>query len=304
MGGLRRRRSRHDPGRTLRDLAVMVADGGDCLADLRAQRDQPTLFGEVAVLDATAWRALAALDGERVAALRRAPGDGAGACLGAGGSAAERVILDLDATLVTAHSDKASRPLATTSTASASTRCSAYEAETEEALRRRPPARQRRRQHGRRPHHGARCCRRAVAGASAWAGPARPRRARAARLPMPSSTTSSRVAFGLGRFRPDRAGPRGGAGAVAGAGPGVRQLTQAGEKREGAAVAEPRPRPLALAGRGRARSAAASARTPGAQLSFQRRQRLPFQVFITNQQGRRIERLRAAAAATTPSSRT
>ena len=65
MGGLRRRRSRHDPGRTLRDLAVMVADGGDCLADLRALRDQPTLFGEVAS-DATAWRALAALDGERL----------------------------------------------------------------------------------------------------------------------------------------------------------------------------------------------------------------------------------------------
>ena len=32
MGGLRQRRSRHDPGRTLRDLAVMLADGGDCLS--------------------------------------------------------------------------------------------------------------------------------------------------------------------------------------------------------------------------------------------------------------------------------
>ena len=44
MGGVRKRRSRHDPGRTLRDLAVMIADGGDCLADLRALRDQPALF--------------------------------------------------------------------------------------------------------------------------------------------------------------------------------------------------------------------------------------------------------------------
>ena len=52
-GSLRQRRSRHDPGRTLRDLAVMVADGGDCLADLSALRDQPALFGEVAS-DATA----------------------------------------------------------------------------------------------------------------------------------------------------------------------------------------------------------------------------------------------------------
>ena len=49
----------------------MLADGGDCLADLRALRDQPTLFGEVPS-DATAWRALAALDGGRLAAVRRA----------------------------------------------------------------------------------------------------------------------------------------------------------------------------------------------------------------------------------------
>ena len=71
MGGVRKRRSRHDPGRTLRDLAVMVADGGDCLADLSALRDQPTLFGDVPS-DATAWRALAALDEERLAAVRAA----------------------------------------------------------------------------------------------------------------------------------------------------------------------------------------------------------------------------------------
>ena len=61
VDGVRKRRSRHDPGRTLRDLAVMLADGGDCLADLRALRDQPSLFGDVAS-DATAWRAVASLD--------------------------------------------------------------------------------------------------------------------------------------------------------------------------------------------------------------------------------------------------
>jgi len=38
VGDVRQRRSRHDPGRTLRDLAVMLADGGDCLADLSACR--------------------------------------------------------------------------------------------------------------------------------------------------------------------------------------------------------------------------------------------------------------------------
>ena len=81
MGGVRKRCSRHDPGRTLRDLAVMVADGGDCLADLSALRDQPSLFGDVCS-DATAWRALAALDPGRLAAVRRAR-----ARLGAGGGA-------------------------------------------------------------------------------------------------------------------------------------------------------------------------------------------------------------------------
>jgi len=104
MGGVRRRRSRHDPGRTLRDLAVMLADGGDCLADLSALRDQPALFGDV-VSDATAWRVLAALDGERIGAVRRARASARGRVWELAG-APERVLLDLDATLITAHSDK------------------------------------------------------------------------------------------------------------------------------------------------------------------------------------------------------
>jgi hypothetical protein len=48
LGGLRRRRGRHDPGHVVRDLAVMLADGGDGLAVLRAVADQGVLFGEVA----------------------------------------------------------------------------------------------------------------------------------------------------------------------------------------------------------------------------------------------------------------
>jgi hypothetical protein len=40
---MRERRCRQDPGRVIRDLAVMLADGGDCLADLRAVRDQQPL---------------------------------------------------------------------------------------------------------------------------------------------------------------------------------------------------------------------------------------------------------------------
>ena len=104
LGGLRQRRSRHDPGRTLRDLAVMLADGGDCLADLSALRDQPSLFGDVAS-NATAWRALATLGPQRLAAVRRARA-AARARVWELTGASGRVILDLDATLVTAHYEK------------------------------------------------------------------------------------------------------------------------------------------------------------------------------------------------------
>ena len=45
---IRQRRGRYGPGCVVRDLAVMLADGGDCLADLRAVRDQQPLFGPVA----------------------------------------------------------------------------------------------------------------------------------------------------------------------------------------------------------------------------------------------------------------
>ncbi|MEX0849898.1 MAG: IS1380 family transposase [Gaiellaceae bacterium] len=104
LAGVRERRSRHDPGRVVRDLALMLADGGDCLSDLRALRDQETLFGDVAS-DATAWRTLAALDERRLAVLRGARAEARTRVWEQAG-APERVILDLDGTLVTAHSDK------------------------------------------------------------------------------------------------------------------------------------------------------------------------------------------------------
>jgi hypothetical protein len=40
-------RRRHPDAVVLRDLAVMLADGGDCLSDLAVLRDQPELFGPV-----------------------------------------------------------------------------------------------------------------------------------------------------------------------------------------------------------------------------------------------------------------
>ena len=104
LESLRERRSRHDPGRVVRDLALMLADGGDCLADLRALRDQQPLFADVAS-DATAWRALAVLDEPRLQAIRLARAHARRRVWQRAG-APRRVILDIDGTLVTAHSDK------------------------------------------------------------------------------------------------------------------------------------------------------------------------------------------------------
>ena len=95
---------RHEPGRVARDLAVMLADGGDCLADLGALRDQGVLFGEVAS-DATAYRCLERLDEEMLSRLRGARG-AARARAWSLADAPRRLILDIDATLVTAHSEK------------------------------------------------------------------------------------------------------------------------------------------------------------------------------------------------------
>jgi hypothetical protein len=36
LAGTRERRSAHDPGRVVRDVAVMLADGGDCITDVEA----------------------------------------------------------------------------------------------------------------------------------------------------------------------------------------------------------------------------------------------------------------------------
>jgi hypothetical protein len=50
-------RHRRNAGAVLRDLAVLLADGGDCLSDLAVLRNQPELFGPVASTP-TAWRVI------------------------------------------------------------------------------------------------------------------------------------------------------------------------------------------------------------------------------------------------------
>jgi hypothetical protein len=106
--GGRSRRHRHHPGRVLRDLAVMLADGGDCLSDLAVLRDQPELFGPVAST-ATAWRVIerVATDPDGLARIRAARAHARARAWQQGGWPDDQLLLvDLDATLVEAHSDK------------------------------------------------------------------------------------------------------------------------------------------------------------------------------------------------------
>ena len=104
MAPTRERPSAHDPGRIVRDLAVMLADGGDCLADLGALRDQADLFGAVAS-DSTAWRVIDSIDAERLEAIRAARAK-ARARAWAAGARPPEIVLDIDATLLTSHSEK------------------------------------------------------------------------------------------------------------------------------------------------------------------------------------------------------
>jgi hypothetical protein len=98
---------RHRDAAVLRDLAVMLADGGDCLSDLAVLRDQPELFGPVASTP-TAWRVVerVATDPDGLARLRAARAHGRARAWAAGAHPdPELLIVDADATLVLAHSD-------------------------------------------------------------------------------------------------------------------------------------------------------------------------------------------------------
>lgn len=108
----RRPRAVHDPGKILLDMALAVALGGDCLADVGMLRAEPAVFGSVAsdptvsrLVDTLAAAGTKALDAIRTAradvreyvwqlARNQAPDkDG-------------QVIVDLDGVLVLAHSEK------------------------------------------------------------------------------------------------------------------------------------------------------------------------------------------------------
>ena len=106
-------RAVHDPGKIVADLAVTVALGGDCLADIALLRAEPGLFGPVASdpvvsrlvarLAVDAPRALKAIRAARAAARKRAWELAGNDAPGADGGL---VTVDLDATIVTSYSDK------------------------------------------------------------------------------------------------------------------------------------------------------------------------------------------------------
>jgi hypothetical protein len=100
----------HDPGKVVLDLAVAVALGGDCAADIGVLRAQPGVFGLVAS-DPTVSRLVATLAGDVDAVLgviARARATARERVWGWAGApiADGRVVIDVDATLVTAHSEK------------------------------------------------------------------------------------------------------------------------------------------------------------------------------------------------------
>jgi hypothetical protein len=107
----RRPLARHDPGKVLLDLAMSLAMGGDCLADIAQLRAHPQVFGPVAsdptvsrlidTLAADAPAALAAIDAAQAAA-RRTAWSLAGVHAPDHETDANRpLVIDVDATLVT-----------------------------------------------------------------------------------------------------------------------------------------------------------------------------------------------------------
>ncbi len=106
----------HDPGKVLLDLAISVAIGGDCLADIAQVRSEPGVFGHVAsdptvsrlidTLAADAPAALAAINTARAAVRARVWDLADSDAPDHQSTASDPLIIDLDATLITAHSEK------------------------------------------------------------------------------------------------------------------------------------------------------------------------------------------------------
>ena len=106
----------HDPVEVITDLALSLALGGDCLADVAVLRAEPGVYGRVAsdptvsrtiaALGKDAGAALAAIDTARAAARGRVWALAGQHAPDHDASAKAPLVIDLDATLVTSHSEK------------------------------------------------------------------------------------------------------------------------------------------------------------------------------------------------------
>jgi hypothetical protein len=104
MSATKKRRRGHDRGDVLVDLAVAIADGAETISDLAALRDQPDLFGTVAS-HPTVWRTLDAVDDDALTRIKVARAEARARAWKAGADPGFYVV-DIDATLVNAHSEK------------------------------------------------------------------------------------------------------------------------------------------------------------------------------------------------------
>jgi Transposase DDE domain group 1 len=97
----------HAPGQVFADLAAAVADGADAVSGIEVLGDRKELFGAVASMP-TAWRCLDRVDAAhlpRVVAARAAARERAWAA-GAEPDLSAGLVIDIDATITIAHSEK------------------------------------------------------------------------------------------------------------------------------------------------------------------------------------------------------
>lgn len=106
----------HDRGRVLADVAVMLADGGEAIADIDVLRHQAGVLGPVAS-PPTVWRTLKQVTPGRLKKIATARArvrrhvwaqlrDGVPVSRVAGTDLGEVITVDIDATIVVAHSEK------------------------------------------------------------------------------------------------------------------------------------------------------------------------------------------------------
>lgn len=106
----------HNRGRVLVDVAVMLADGGEAIADIDVLRHQSSVLGRVASAP-TVWRALDEVTPGRLKRIQNARArvrrqvwsqlpDGVPASKVAGTDLDDLIVLDTDATIVISHSEK------------------------------------------------------------------------------------------------------------------------------------------------------------------------------------------------------